>query len=884
MKAKLSKALRQLNAWLRPDAPPVETFTYASARALVERNAFSGVLSYRDFDTDDGLCYLDDGVAPAAGFVLAINPLLAAGLDAEKQFEAVFNACPPDTIVQFGKIATPQVRGFVDQWASARLSGSDNPLLRQIALRRREFFLGTAGGPSMLPKSKLHPRMMQFYCSVRVPFKGDPSDVAEFEAWRKTVFDLRLAVEGALKGTHISSQVLDEEQLRFLLRELLNPHLDPTERLASAQPSVSMHRDLLDPNARVTVQPDGTIGFSGREGVQPDVAVTCITSDAPPRVLYLPMMAQTLGNPQAWDERITCPYWAYTTVHILDAEDAKDSLTARFGLLNKQTMSDSAWFRSMMGHLYERKELAGLLLDQTRKGHRLVRAYTGVNLYSPPEEARQQAEYVKGLWRRAGFRVSEERHIPLPVFVASLPLQYTPAMDPPNAGLQRANLMSSLNAASLLQIQGDWRGTPPQREQASDGNVRFGGGPLLVARSGQVACFDLLQTTSNYNFIVVAASGSGKSFLTNEIVSDFLSKGGIARIIDVGRSYHRFCAVMGGSNIVFSPENPVSLNPFTGIRTQESLNEMMPMLKDLLRLMMFPLTPEEDTPAFQYQLLEKAIQDSWERYGEEAQLSNIYEWLLHYEDTQSRGRDLAIQLEPFATGRYHRWFSGRRTVDFSNPLVVVELEELKQDTALQAVVLQLVMHQTTKEMYLADRRIPKLLAIDEAWDLMGGLKTGKFIETAFRRMRKYNGIAGVITQSFEDFERSPAARAAIENAAWQFVLYQRPESLEFAVNNKRIVSTDGSLDLMRTVRSGDGFSEVFVRAEQGSGLYRFVTDRHSYYTFTTKPADVNRITSLTEQGMSTAEAIDQLAAEDYRRMWGATLDELVAKQEERRGN
>jgi len=39
---------------------------------------------------------------------------------------------------------------------------------------------------------------------------------------------------------------------------------------------------------------------------------------------------------------------------------------------------------------------------------------------------------------------------------------------------------------------------------------------------------------------------------------------------------------------------------------------------------------------------------------------------------------------------------------------------------------------------------------------------------------------------------------------------------------------------MRTVRSGKGYSEVFVRGEDGAGLYRFVMDRHSYYTFTTK--------------------------------------------------
>jgi conjugal transfer ATP-binding protein TraC len=245
------------------------------------------------------------------------------------------------------------------------------------------------------------------------------------------------------------------------------------------------------------------------------------------------------------------------------------------------------------------------------------------------------------------------------------------------------------------------------------------------------------------------------------------------------------------------------------------------------------------------------------------------QWLRDYSgDESNRAQDLAMQLEPFSHGRYRRWFSGPRTVTFSKPLVVIELEELKQDSALQAVVLQLVMFQVTKEMYLGDRRLPKLLAIDEAWDLMGGLKTGRFIETAFRRMRKYNGIAGVITQSFEDFEKSSAARAAIENAAWQFILYQRPESVEFAVSNKRISADEMSVSLIKSVRSGAGFSEVFVRGEQGSGLYRFVTDKHSYYTFTTKPTDINRLDDLVRNGMTMEKAIDTLSMQDYEQMWG----------------
>lgn len=857
LKQKFVTLGKKLSAFVRPDAPGDVPFTVAAAQQLTDRNSFSSLFTYRFFDEDTKICYLDDSDTPAVGFVLAMNPLNVAGVDAEPQIEAVFNALPPESVIQFGKLVTPQVEGFLNTWANARLAKNKNALLRQIAERRRDFMLTTAAGPSMLPQTRLHPRMMQWYCSVRIPYRGPLDDELEMQTFIKQVLDTRGTVQGALKAAMMNSVVLGEEEVKFLLRELNNPHLDPTERVRDQTDGVPLSQDIITRNTRVTVRQDGRLGFAKESG-EPDVVVSVLTVDSAPTSLYLPMMARTLGNPVAWDERITCPYWAYTTVHVMHPDNSRDDLLAKFGLLNKQTMSESPWFRSMMGHLYERRDRAQALLKETGKGHTLVRAYTGINLYTPPEEARQATEYVKGLYRRSGFRISEENYISLPAFIASMPMQYTPAMDPPNKGMQRAWLMSSLNAAAMVQIQGDWRGTGEDK-----------GGLLLTSRSGQIATFDLLQTTINYNFVVVAASGSGKSFLTNEIVCDFLSKGGIARLIDVGRSYARFCEVMGGENIIFSPENPMSLNPFTGIRTEADLNEMMPMLKDLLRLMAYPLTAEEDTPAYQYQLLEKAIGEAWRKHGEDCELGFVIDWLEAYEgDNSNRAQDLALQLEPYGRGRYRRWFSGRRTVTFSKPLVVIELEELKQDSSLQSVVLQLVMYQVTKEMYLSDRRLPKLMAIDEAWDLMGGMKTGRFIETAFRRMRKYNGIAGVITQSFEDFEKSPAARAAIENAAWQFILYQRPESVEFAVANKRISADPLTVDLIKSVRSGEGFSEVFVRGEQGSGLYRFVTDKHSYYTFTTKPHDINRLNDLVDSGLTLDKAIDKLAMADYERMWG----------------
>lgn len=841
--------------WVKPDAPGPVSATTAAAMMLTDRNQFSALLNYRDVDDSSGIIFLDDGVQPSAGFMLSLNPLLVAGQAAENQIESIINTCPADTILQFGVLSTPQIQSFVDMWTEARLKDNNNEFLQQIALWRREFMLRTAIGPSMLPKTRMHPRMMQHFMSVRVPFKGNPEDSYELDSFLKDVLDLRNTIQGALAGCFIQTSNMSGDNMKYLLRELLNPHLDPHERIKESAAGVPMHLDLVDRNTRVTITKDGYVGFSGSSTQGEEVVVTPITVDSYPQHVFLPLTATTLGAPSSWDDRIACPFWAYTVIHVLDADAARDSLITKLGLLNKQCMSESQWYRSMMSFLYVRRDATDLLLTQTRVGHRLCRVYSGINLYNPARDVRNQLEYVKGLWRRAGFRASEEKHIALPVFLASLPMQYSPEMDPPNKGLQRAVIAHSLNAASLAFVQGDW-----------PGNGAAEGGPLLVSRRGQLAAFNLFNSNTNYNFVVVAASGSGKSFFTNELAIDFLSKGGIVRLIDVGRSYWRFCELMGGRNMVFSPDKPQSLNPFWDINTQTELAELMPMVKEMLLQMAYPLGIEDLDKGWEYTAIEKAIEGAWQQYGGKMDLSHVHDWLEVHGD--ARAKDLAFQLSPYAKGRYSAWFNGPREMGFDNDLVVIELEELKADKDLSAVVMALVISQITREMYLADRKIPKMLAIDEAWDLLGGGKSGKFIETAFRRARKYNGCAGVITQSFSDFDKSEAAKAALENSAWQFVLHQLPESIDSAVRSGKLQNDPNLIEMLKTVNSGMGFSEVYVRCENGSGIYRFVSDRHSYYVFTSRATDIAKMRDLQNQGMSLAEAIDTLARKDYDELWG----------------
>ncbi|WP_340147137.1 TraG/VirB4 family ATPase [Halomonas sp. PA16-9] len=86
--------------------------------------------------------------------------------------------------------------------------------------------------------------------------------------------------------------------------------------------------------------------------------------------------------------------------------------------------------------------------------------------------------------------------------------------------------------------------------------------------------------------------------MANEFVTDMRCRDGVVRIIDVGGSYKELCELLGGQELRFDPNHPVSLNPFWGIKGRQrfedddggsEIAEMIPVLKDAISQMAFPL-------------------------------------------------------------------------------------------------------------------------------------------------------------------------------------------------------------------------------------------------------------------------------------------------------
>ena len=282
------------------------------------------------------------------------------------------------------------------------------------------------------------------------------------------------------------------------------------------------------------------------------------------------------------------------------------------------------------------------------------------------------------------------------------------------------------------------------------------------------------------------------------------------------------------------------------------------MLKSVLYLMAAPI---QGTTDLENSLLEEAIVSVWQAHKNQATISNVADFLSAQKTPESQ--KLAKMLFPYTKyGSYGRFFEGESNVDLTNDLVVFELEELKERKDLQAVIVQIMVLQIANQVYLGDRKTRVQVVLDEAWDLLRGKETGQFIETAARRLRKYQGALIVGTQSVRDFYATPGAQAAFENSDFTVLLEQKSSSITQLKTTKHIELTNYMEKVLKTIKTvKDKYSECLIIMPSGFVVGRLYLDRFSQLLYTTDAKEFQKIAILRQQGMSLSDALEELANE-----------------------
>nr|WP_283235252.1 ATP-binding protein [Pseudoalteromonas sp. S1688] len=297
------------------------------------------------------------------------------------------------------------------------------------------------------------------------------------------------------------------------------------------------------------------------------------------------------------------------------------------------------------------------------------------------------------------------------------------------------------------------------------------------------------------------------------------------------------------------------LNPFEIV---EDYDEEADVLVGLLAAM---AAPTQSLTDFQMANLKRQTRELWEKKGRAMLVDDVAAALKNHEDR--RVQDVGEQLYPFTTqGEYGRFFNGHNNIRFKNRFTVLELEELKGRKHLQQVVLLQLIYQIQQEMYLGERDRRKIVFIDEAWDLLTQGDVGKFIETGYRRFRKYGGSAVTVTQSVNDLYDSPTGKAIAENSANMYLLGQKAETINALKKEGRLPLGEGGYEYLKTVHTVTGvYSEIFFITEMGTGIGRLIVDPFHKLLYSSRAEDVNAIKQLTRKGLSVADAISQLLKE-----------------------
>lgn len=806
---------------------------------LLQRKTPAALLSVVAHDPEQGLYFHADG---SLGYIFLCYPIVGVDERIVQQLQPLFSQVyPPNTVLQISLWPSPDIESELRIMDTIRAPKNGERVHegRRIATSLVQSRVSFLREHTRTPISELLPtrvRNIQIFISVKVPCRGAVPTDADTELAAR----LKVTTEQILRTLGMAPIPLDPERYLRVMGSIVNwgEHASWRSHALLYDETRLIRDQVFDLDTTVRVDEEGLWVGSRR------VKTLCVKRM--PEYVHLVQAAQFLGDLKTGTRGVRENMLITLNVLFPDPEPARTAMNAKKNAATWQSMGPLARY---LPRLAKQREDFDTLFEALEDGDRVVRAYLSFAVFADgEEEATSATSNLVTYYRELGYRLQEDRFVALPIFFNALPGNADPAVA---KNLMRYRTMAGRHATQLMPVVGDWKGT---------------GTPVvtLLSRNGQLMGVDLFDSPTNYSALVAAESGSGKSFFVNFLVTSYLSLGADIYLIEVGRSFKNLCHVLGGEHLEFTPDSELSLNPFTSIENYEEQS-------DFLMAVLFAMaSPKGAITEYQESTLRRVVREAWDEFHKDLTIDTLAQRLRDYRDADGklddRVNDIGAQLYPFTKqGEYGRWFCRPSTVNFRSSFTVLELEELKGRRHLMKVVLVQLMATIQRAMYLRDDGRPKLLIIDEGWDLITEGAEGSFVERGCRQLRKYRGGAVLILQSVNDLYRTPVGEAIWENTAHKFLLGQTPEAIEGLLKNSRLALGPGAGEILKSVRTERGvFSEIFVYTRNGAGIARFVVDRRTELLYSTDPRDKQAVASRTKAGLTLEEAIEDIIASEQR--------------------
>lgn len=817
------------------------------------------------------------------GFCFECQPLSGGGeKEKDKMDQLLSQNFPENTTISFLLFRSPDIEENV--LAAERLRFHFNHPLLTPVFHERENFLKEFTQKDLISTSSAGARFnigrvvdVKLIVSVKMPFSGEtPSDDTQTD-----ILEWSTKLYSGLRNIGFAPIQMDADRYVRFMNVFINwdPKATWRQRVEGLwEDDKPIPAQIFDPESSVWMANPNHIQIGKK-------FVKVLSAKKMPETTYFGNAIQYIGDLSGNNGGIHQNYAVCCNIIFPDPLKMKDSLSKKRTWANNQAYGPLMKFDPMLGQI---KESFDTIYDSLMNGGRPLKTTFSVVLFGDSEkEITSLSSQAQSFWSDQHFTLKDDTYVMLPLFMNCLPLccdRY--AINE----LWRYKTMTSKEVSAILPMFGESKGSGTAHVQ-------------LLSRNGQIMSVSLHDSSTNQNAVVAAESGSGKSFLLNEIVLDYMSEGARVWIIDAGKSYKKLCDALDGDFVEFSDQSKISLNPFetivnwndeedAAVNLLGTMASMKGRLDDYqqaaLKAHMHRLWEEsqarrmavagrqvsEINAYFDNQIAQVMQQNPQNAQGIIDELNvkretEIYKALpppdmsidavaaACLQDTDGRVRDVGVQLGSFCSNSsYGKFFAGHNNASFNGDLTVLELDELQGRKHLRQVVLLQLISQIQREIFLGERNRKKLVIIDEAWDLLKEGEVASFMEGAYRKFRKYGGSAIIATQSAGDLIGSPAGVAIQNNSANTFYLGQKATTLEQLRAQNTLVMEDWAFNLLKSVRTEAGvYSEIFFQQGQIQSVGRLVVSAYQKLLYSTNPVDVNDIKQYQLQGMTVDQAI-----------------------------
>ena len=379
-------------------------------------------------------------------------------------------------------------------------------------------------------------------------------------------------------------------------------------------------------------------------------------------------------------------------------------------------------------------------------------------------------------------------------------------------------------------------------------------------QTGTPILFDNFHSSlTNYNMVIFAKSGAGKSVTMKTLISRSSVLMGIESLaLDAEGEYSIVAESLGGINVVLSPNSKTVINLFdievekvkdeiTGrerivLNVENKVEDVTQALLTMAR----GSTRSKDVNEITKQVIAEIVAEEYaERnitnnplslyvqgnefqkgdklYKEKKKMPTIGSWYkrLQKKAVENKNPDYSFHYSYLlkVMKQYIReyngqmaYFDGQSTFDLLDGTLFINLDISQLEERFARPLAQQILLSWIWEKYVKknseDRKkaAKKRVIVDEAWMLLPYPEAVDFLNTMARRARKRNVSLAIISQRFQDFYEKPEAQAVLTSSDTKLFLAQDKSEIQYLKEVFKL--SEGEANFLITCLKGEGLLKV----------------------------------------------------------------------------